>query len=106
MADLTRAEELVRTIGRDAAFRAEVEAAPPSTAKREVFDAHGYADVGFDDMKAYVESQGGTLRVPERGHELSEPDLASVAGGFTPRDEMHIEIGIGTGIAVAAVAVV
>ena len=81
MADLTRAEELVRTIENDAAFRSEVESAPTVTAKRQVLDARGFQDVGLEDMRAYVESKGGTLKVPEHGHELSEQELVAVAGG-------------------------
>ena len=105
MADLTRAEELVRTIERDDAFRAEVESAPTVTAKRAVLDARGFRDVGLDDMKAYVESKGGTLNIPEGGKELSEQELAAVAGGLTDV-ELGLAIGgplaIATGFAVAA----
>ena len=81
MADLTRAEELVRTMENDAAFQAEVRAAPTPTAKRQVLDARGFQDVGLDDMKAYVESKGGTLVAKDSGQELSEQELEAVAGG-------------------------
>ena len=99
MADLTRAEELVQTIGRDAEFQAAIQAAPTATVKREVLDARGYQDVNLDDMRAYVESKGGTLTFQQGGRELSEQELAAVAGGLT--DE---EIGIATGVAVGGVA--
>ncbi len=52
MADLTRAEELVRTMKQSDAFRGEVEAAPTVTAKRQVLDNRGYEDVDLDDMRA------------------------------------------------------
>lgn len=83
MADVTRAEELVETIQQDAAFQAEVESAPTATAKRQVLDAHGFQDIDLDDMKAYVESKGGTLVVNDRSRELSDDELAAVAGGMT-----------------------
>ena len=92
MADLTRAEELVQTMERDPAFRAEVESAPTVTAKRHVLDSRGFADIDLEDMKAYVESKGGTLTVPERGKELSEQELASVAGGLTEDGAMVVAV--------------
>ena len=82
MADLTRAEELVQTIERDAAFQDAIKAAPTVGAKREVLDSRGFQDVGLDEMRAYVESKGGTLNVPDKGQELSEQELAAVSGGF------------------------
>jgi hypothetical protein len=107
MADLSRAEELVQTIERDDAFRAEVEAAPTATAKRHLLDAHGYQDVTLDDMRAYVESKGGTLVVPQGGRELSEQELAAVAGGLSSEESAAIGYvagvaAIGLGIAAAA----
>jgi hypothetical protein len=105
MADLSRAEELVQTIERNDAFRAEVEAAPTATAKREVIDAHGFQDVGLDDMRAYVESKGGQLIVPEGGRELTEQELAAVAGGDMMGDAYLILAGAFT-VGVAASAAV
>ena len=61
MAELARAEALVQAMERDGAFRAAVEAAPTVAAKRQLLDARGFEDVGLDEMKAYVESMGGTL---------------------------------------------
>ena len=81
MADLARAEELVQAIERDAAFRAAVEAAPTAAAKRQLLDERGFADVGLEDMRAWVESKGGTLTLQPGGRELSEQELAAVAGG-------------------------
>ena len=109
MADLTRADELVRTIERDAAFQAEVKSAPTMTAKREVLDAHGFQDIGLDDMKAYVESKGGKLTVPEGGRELTEQELAAVSGGaledLSEAEIVLISVGgagaIGIGVAAA-----
>ena len=91
MADLGRAEALVQTMERDGAFRAAVEAAPTVAAKRQVLDARGFADVGLDDMRAYVESKGGalvegrggTMAVQVGGRELSDRELGGVAGGVT-----------------------
>ena len=107
MADLTRAEELVRTIENDAAFRSEVELAPTVTAKRQVLDAKGFQDVTLDDMKAYVESKGGTLVAKDSGRELSEQELAAVAGGLTDV-ELGLVIGgplfITAGVAAGAAA--
>jgi hypothetical protein len=65
MADLSRADERVQTIERDDAFRTEVEAAPTVDARRQALDAHGFQDVGLDDMWAYVESKGGKLVIRE-----------------------------------------
>ena len=96
MADLTRAEELVRTMERDDAFRSEVEAAPTVAAKRQVLDARGFQDVTLDDMKAYVESKGGTLVAKDGGRELSEQELAAVAGGATA-DEIVAWTAVGIG---------
>ena len=42
MPDLARADELVQTMEADAAFRAEVEAAPTAAAKRQLLDARGF----------------------------------------------------------------
>jgi len=50
---------------RDSAFRAEVESALTVTAKRQVLESRGFADIDLDDMKAYVESNGGTIVLPE-----------------------------------------
>ena len=100
MADLTRAEALVQTIDRDAAFRAAIQAATTVTAKRQVLDARGFQDIDLDDMKAYVESKGGTLTVPEAGRELSEQELAAVAGGLTAEEE-GIIIGVAGALPIA-----
>ena len=106
MADLARADELVQTMERDDAFRAAVEAAPTIAAKRAVLDARGFADVGLDDMRAYVEGQGGTLAVQPGGRELSEQELAAVAGGLTQEEEIGVIVAVyGTGIVVVAAAV-
>ena len=64
---LTRAEELVQTMERDEAFRSEVEAAPTVTAKRQLLESRGYQDIDLDEMKAYVESQGGRSSSPIGG---------------------------------------
>src|SRR5215216_2874599 len=100
MADLAGAEELVRTMERDAAFRAEVGAAPTAAAKRQLLDARGFGDVGFDDMRAWVERQGGTLVIQPGGRELSEEELAAVAGGLS--DEHALAVGIGAAVWVVA----
>ena len=104
MADLTRAEELVRTMERDDAFRAEVEAAPTVTAKRAVLESRGFADIDFDDMRAYVESKGGTIVAKDSGRELSEQELAAVAGGATAGEIVaYTTMGlVGAGMAAAA----
>ncbi len=105
MADLTRAEELVQTFDGDAGFQAAIQAAPTATAKRQILDSRGFQDVGLDDMKAYVESKGGTLNVPEGGKELSEQELASVAGGITDYEAISIGMALtpaAIGSAVAA----
>lgn len=108
MSNLKRAEELVQTIERDATFRAEVEAAQTVGAKRGVLDAHGFRDIGLEDMRAYVESRGGHLIVPGNGQELSEQELAAVAGGLTTREiEMYAgatAIGLVLGVPIAASA--
>ena len=98
MADMVRAETLVTTMDRDAAFQAEMQAAPTVGAKRAVLDGHGFGDVSAEDMRAYVESKGGTLVVPQAGHELSEDELAAVAGGLT--DQEATIIGVYGGLAV------
>ncbi len=99
MADTTRAVELVQTIERDEAFRAEVEAAPTITAKRAVLDAHGFQDVGLEEMRAYVASQGGTLTLLAGGQELSEQELAAVAGGQTADEVGHaVAAGVSAGL--------
>ena len=100
MADLTRADELVRTMERDAEFRSEVEAAPTVTAKRQLLDGRGFQDIDLDDMKAYVESKGGTLNLPGGGHELSEQELAAVSGGLTAEEE-GIIIGVAGALPIA-----
>jgi len=102
MADLTRAHELVETVDRDAAFQAALKAAPTVTAKRQVLDSRGFQDVGLEDMKAFVESKGGTLNVPEGGKELSEQELAAVAGGLT--DQEITIIGVYGGLALLGTA--
>ena len=107
MADLARADELVQTMERDAAFRAEVEAAPTAAAKRRLLDERGFADVGLDDMRAWVERQGGTLVVrPVGGQELSDQELAAVAGGLTRDENTALMAGalVAVGAASAAVA--
>ena len=86
MADLSRAEALVQAMGRDPAFRAAVEAAPTAAAKRAVLDARGFADIELEDMKAYVERKGGKLAEPPGGRELSNEELAAVAGGWTAEE--------------------
>lgn len=96
MADLTRADALVQTIERDDAFRAEIQAAPTANAKRQVLDTHGFQDVGLEDMRTYVESQGGTLTIPRGGSELGDDELAAVAGGGYYTNE---EIGMFAGAA-------
>ena len=103
MADLSRADELVQTMERDGAFRAAVEAAAPA-AKRRLLDERGFADVGLDDMRAYVQSKGGRLEVQAGGRELSEDELAAVAGGLTSDEQAMIAIGVGAGVYVAAAA--
>ena len=109
MAEMARAETLVQTMERDAAFQSEMQAAPTVRAKRAVLDTHGFADVSVEDMRAYVESKGGTLVVPQAGHELSDAELSAVAGGLTD-EEAGIVTGtvagvvIGTSVAAAAAA--
>lgn len=110
MADLTRAEDLVQTIERDDAFRAEVESAPTVSAKREVLDRHGFRDVGLDDMKVYIESKGGHLVFKDSRRELSDDELAAVAGGgYYTNEEIGMfagatAIGIALGAPIAAAA--
>ncbi len=81
MADLTRAEELVQTIDRDATLREAIHAAPTVEAKRQVLDDKGFQDVGLDDMRAFVESKGGTMPGTETSGELTEQELEAVSGG-------------------------
>src|SRR5947199_79225 len=102
MANTTRAEELVKTVENDVAFQQEVQAAGTVAAKRSVLDRHGFSDVTLEDMKAYVESQGGKLVVqkPSGSEELSEQELEAVAGGLTATEEQVV------GITMAAAAVV
>jgi len=102
MADTARAEALVTAMDRDAAFQAEVQAAPTVGAKRGVLDGHGFGDVSVEDMRAYVESKGRKLVVPETGHELSDAELAAVAGGLTEQE--GIIIGVYGGLAVLGTA--
>ena len=102
MADLTRAEELVQTIEQDATLREAIQAAPTATAKRAVLDTNGFQDIDLDDMKAYVESKGGTLVVPPAGHELSEQELAAVSGGITDEEAILIGIGVPLYVGIAA----
>ena len=72
------------------------------TAKRAVRESRGFADVGLDDMRAYVESKGGTLTIPEGGKELSEQELAAVAGGLTNTEFNFIVVGTGVALGAAA----
>ena len=104
MADLTRAEDLVRAMERDDAFRAAVEAAPTVTAKRAVLDARGFQDVSLDDMRAWVEGQGGRLEVQAGGRELTDAELAAVAGGLTDEEALGISIGVGAAVFVVGAA--
>lgn len=98
MADLSRADELVQSIERDAAFQAEVEGAPTTTAKRRVLDAHGFQDISLGDMRTYVESKGGALVVLPARQELSDEELASVAGGLSTGEEVGFIVGVGVGV--------
>jgi len=50
-------------------------------AKRSVLDAHDYADVSVEDMRAYVESKGGTFVAPLADDELNDNELAAVSSG-------------------------
>ena len=107
MADPARAEALVQAMERDEAFQVEVQQAPTVAAKRAVLDARGFGDVGLAEMKAYVESKGGKLVAQPSGHELSDEELAAVAGGtFTPIESLPPEqqASIGAGLASAASA--
>ena len=104
MADTARAEALVRAMEGDAAFQSEVKEARTVGAKRAVLDTHGFADVSLEDMRAYVESKGGTLNVPQAGHELSDAELSAVAGGLSDVDIVGISIVGGAMVSVAAVA--
>jgi len=79
MAQMARSEAL----DRDAAFQAEVKEARTVEGKRAVLDKHGFGDVSVEEMRAYVESKGGKLVMPETGHELSDAELSAVAGGLT-----------------------
>ena len=109
MAEMARAEALVRAMEADTAFQSAVQAAPTVGAKRAALDAHGFRDVSVEDMRAYVEGKGGKLVVPETGRELSDAELAAVAGGLTD-EEVGIVTGtvagavIGTSVAAAAAA--
>lgn len=103
MADIARAEALVQAMDRDTAFQAEVQGAHTVAAKRGVLDAHGFSDVSVEDMRAYVESHGGTFVAPPAEGELSEAELSAVAGGLT--NEEAGAIAAGTFIVVGAAAV-
>ena len=104
MAEMARAEALVQAMDRDTAFQAEVKAASTVGAKRAVLDGHGFADVSVEEMRAYVESKGGTLKVPQAGHELSDAELSAVAGGLTQLEAGGIGLGVGVTLAIAAAA--
>jgi hypothetical protein len=105
MADGTRAEQLVQTMEREPAFQQEVEAAPTVAAKRTVLDTHGFQDVTLDDMKAYVESQGGQLVLPPNVRDLSDEELDAVVGGLTDAETAGIIAGVGVfGFAAVAAA--
>ena len=104
MAELARSEALVQAMDRDAAFQAEVKEARTVEGKRAVLDAHGFGDVSVEEMRAYVESKGGKLVVPETGHELSDAELSTVAGGLTQLEAGGVGLGVGVVLAAAAAA--
>jgi predicted ribosomally synthesized peptide with nif11-like leader len=98
MADVARAEALVDAMEQDPAFRKEVEAAPTMAAKRSILDDHGWQDVTLEDMRAYVEGQGGQLILKTTDRELSDDELDAVVGG----DSLGEIIGGSVGGVVAA----
>ncbi len=107
MADMVRTEALVRAMEADTGFQAAVQAARTVEAKRVALASHGFADVSVEDMRAYVEGQGGTfVALPAEG-ELSDAELAAGDGGLTD-EEAGIVTGtvagvvIGTSVAAAA----
>ena len=72
-----------------------------------MLDARGFQDVGLDDMKAWVESKGGRLVVQPGGRELTDEELAAVAGGAQEVD-LGVAIGgtlLGVGIIVGVAAI-
>ena len=66
-------------------------------AKRSILEAHGFSDIDLDDMRAYVESKGGTIVMPPTNRELTEQELGAIAGGLTNEDA-GILIGVGGGL--------
>ncbi len=101
MADTARAEALVQTMERDTAFQSEVKAAHTVAAKHDVLAAHGFGDVSVDDMRAYVESKGGTFVAPPANGELSDDELAAVSGGLSDLEIVEITV---VSVSVAAAA--
>jgi predicted ribosomally synthesized peptide with nif11-like leader len=86
MADISRAEQLVRAMETDSGFHREIEAAPNMEARRAILQAHGFGDVTADDMRAYRESRGESPILPENDRELSDEELELVAGGSIDGD--------------------
>ena len=104
MVDTARAEALVQAMEHDATFQSEVKAAHSVAAKHDVLDAHGFADVSLEEMRAYVESKGGKLNVPQAGHELSDAELSAVAGGLTEGETGLIIMGGTMAVSAASAA--
>lgn len=94
MAEMVRAEAVAQAIGRDTAFRSAIEAAPTMDAKQGILAAHGFGDVSVDDMRAYAESKGVRLPTPGAGSELSEAELAAVAGGLSEGDTYWVSAAV------------
>lgn len=63
MAELARADELVRTLEGDTAFRAESAGAPTMEATRMLLDAYGFHDIGIA-RRADVEGHRGAWTLP------------------------------------------
>jgi predicted ribosomally synthesized peptide with nif11-like leader len=90
---LNKAQELIKKMATDAAFRSSIESAGSPEAKKAILTAAGFGDV----TKADVEAAGKAA-----GAELTDAELEAVAGGRVVEWVGATAAVVGAGAAAAA----
>jgi predicted ribosomally synthesized peptide with nif11-like leader len=90
---VTKAQELIKRLGEDVAFRQSVENAATPQEKKQILENAGFGGISQNDIQAAAATAGA---------ELSDLELEAVAGGRTASWVEAVSTVVGAAAAAAA----